>query len=69
MKDVLRSVIAAGIAVGGVRKWVAEGGMMGGKEKEEGLRVEVGGKAYSDYWIVPKVVLRVSGAVGVTSGK
>ncbi|MCJ1415382.1 hypothetical protein MMC32_001714 [Xylographa parallela] len=48
-KDVLRSVIAVGIAVAGVRKWVA-GGMQAGK-----LKVEVDEKGYHDWWVVPKV--------------
>ena len=48
-KDVLRSVIAVGIAVAGVRKWVA-GGMRAGK-----LKVEVDEKGYHDWWVVPKV--------------
>ncbi|MCJ1390800.1 hypothetical protein MMC18_003661 [Xylographa bjoerkii] len=48
-KDVLRSVITVGIAVAGVRKWVA-GGMKAGK-----LKVEVDEKGYHDWWVVPKV--------------
>ena len=48
-KDVLRSVIAVGIAVAGLRKWVAEG-MEAGK-----LKVEVDEKSYHDWWVVPKV--------------
>ncbi|MCJ1385491.1 N-alpha-acetyltransferase 35 NatC auxiliary subunit [Xylographa soralifera] len=48
-KDVLRSVIAGGIAIAGVRKWVA-GGMKAGK-----LKVEVDEKGYHDWWVVPKV--------------
>ena len=48
-KDVLRSVIAVGIAVAGVRKWVA-GGMEAGK-----LKVEVDENGYHDWWVVPKV--------------
>ncbi|MCJ1285332.1 hypothetical protein MMC26_004672 [Xylographa opegraphella] len=48
-KDVLRSVIAVGIAVAGVRKWIA-GGMEAGK-----MKVEVDEKGYHDWWVVPKV--------------
>jgi len=48
-KDVLRSVIAVGIAVSAVRKWVV-GGMKAGK-----LKVEIDEKGYHDWWVVPKV--------------
>lgn len=48
-KDVLRSVIAAGIAIAAVKEWVA-GGRKPGK-----LVVEVEQNYYHDWWIVPKV--------------
>jgi hypothetical protein len=48
-KDVLRSVIALSIAVAVVKKWVAEG------RKEGGLKVEIGGKGYHDWWVVPRI--------------
>lgn len=48
-KDVLRSVIALGIAVAAVKKWVAEGSPVGR------LKVEITEKGYHDWWIVPKV--------------
>ena len=51
-KDALRSVIATSIAVAGVKRWVLDGGKPG----EKGLRVDVGGKGYHDWWVVPKVV-------------
>ena len=52
-KDVLRSLIAGGIAVATVRKWVAEERGKGKRGKK--LKVDLGGKRYSDWWIVPKV--------------
>ena len=48
-KNVLRSVIALGIAVAAVKKWVAEGSQVGK------LKVEIAEKGYHDWWIVPKV--------------
>ncbi|MCJ1477340.1 hypothetical protein MMC13_006011 [Lambiella insularis] len=48
-KDVLRSVIVAGIAIAGVKKWVAQG------TKRGKLVVEIEQSGYHDWWIVPKV--------------
>ena len=48
-KDVQRSVIALGIAVAGVKKWVTEG------RNEGRLIVEMAAKGYHDWWIVPKI--------------
>ena len=62
VKNVQRSVIMAGIAVAGVRKWVE-----GGRERGEMLVVDVGengnananakgnGKGYHDWWDVPRL--------------
>lgn len=53
VKDVIRSVIFAGIAIAAVKKWVGEGGRRG-----SGRMLEVdeeGAKGYHDWWVVPKI--------------
>ena len=67
-KNVLRSVIAARLAVSTVKKWLEEKGRhqadaagkakkrKKGKRKEEsGLEVDITGAMYHPWWIVPKV--------------
>lgn len=59
VKDVQKSVIAAGVAIAVVKRWVEGGGEVTGKK----LAVEVlsDRKAYHPWWIVPKVSAAVDG--------
>ena len=52
MKNILRSVIAAGISVAGVKKWVHDG-MKNGEVK---IEVLIGDKTYHEWWVIPKVI-------------
>jgi len=53
IKDILRSVIAAGIATATVKKVV-----MAGKDAKATLVAEIPDQGYHDWWVVPKITLK-----------
>ena len=59
MKDVIKSGIAVGVCVAGLRKWILAGCPKGGEAG--GCKIEVpgvgcGGGTYHAWWVVPKVI-------------
>ena len=55
IKDVVRSVIATGVAVAGVTKWIEDGAQPEGLEAEVPLE-----GVYHAWWVVPKLKKRGS---------